>query len=1393
MSSAPRTFRVFVSSTFSDMRAERRLLQQEIFPRLERLCASQGASFQAVDLRWGINEDAQLDHRTMEICLNEVARCQRLSPKPNFIILIGDKYGWQPLPSKIPSQEMVSVLGRIRPDVLPHVKRWYREDFNAVPAEYCLQPREGAFRSLDEWRPMEQELRVALREAVSQLDFTPGQRIKYFASATHQEIIQGALNPPAGAIAAEEHVFAYMRRIRDLPDGPEARDYIDLASGHRDEDSRERLESLKRELRGTAGRPGRLPVGHIYDYGAKWDHDCVLDDLAAFGERVYGDLHRVIQQQLNEAITLDAAAEETMRHEKFLQERVEHFTGREEILDAILRYAVGDGGQVLSIIGPSGCGKTSILAKGLELARKSPVFSRNDVESRGVSLVRFIGTTSGTSKIHSLLAQITAQIASEYGVTLSSLLQEGEDRARFGTVAGLMEMLTRCFALASERRPLLIFLDALDQLSVDDLALAFASFPWELPPNVRVVVSGLPTLREKLSRSALCEVGAMSAESGARLLGKWLAATHRTLQEEQRVEVVQAFAGNGSPLYLKLAFERLRTWPSYAGTPALGPDTDRMLHDYFDGLEKAHGAPLVRTFCGLLLSGRYQGLTERELLDLLALNNGYWEHLVSGSHPDHREEIAASRRVPAAIWSRLLLDLKPYLGEKDAAGLTLIAFYHRQFGDHAGQRYRTGDNVYHVALADYFEQRWQGRHARAIDELPWQLCEAAAWPRLYTLLADPGFLATVGWSGEPDLQRFWRQIEAHSDLSMIRAYEPVFKAGEKYVDLVALIEALLDNAGHLGESVGLWQQLLASIKDTGNLDQLQGVLGNAGVALYESGEIEGAMQLYQEQERVCRKMGLRRGGAFGLQASLGNQAEVHLMRGEMNKALKLFREQEAICREIGNRDGLQHSLGNQGGVMCAMGKYRTARQLYQAQREVCQETGDVLHRQLARCGEAYVDSLCGRLDGALATLQECEAAFRDLGNKKHLIHCLALQGEIFFTRGDAKACAERCAEAEAIGAGLRDHDLQARLSALKGHLLRAGRNPAEALRMYQEEERGCRVTGARRERVKALLNQADALGELGDWNAALQISCEAERVAREIGSSDGLADSLRQQAGIRQAQGDPIAALKLLESAEAGYRESGNQNGLAGVLLTRAAIGQGQGRYREALAFAREAESIYRGAGISAGVAVALGSRGLILRACGRPEDAMELHQEEMRICRGLGDRDGIARSLGNQAVLLKELGDLDGALRLHADEERISRELGAKDRIQVSVGNQAVIYALRGEFDRAMTLQKEKERLCRELGNRNSLATSLGNQANIHHERGELEEAIRLYRQEEQICRELGDPAKLAACLCNQASANYGMNQFNRARRLAEEAFVLARRYELPLKRHIAELLEHL
>ena len=91
-----RTFRILVSSTFSDLKAERNALQRYVFPRLRDLCMQHGCRFQAMDLRWGVSGEAGKDNQTMRICLRELRRCQESGPKSDLMVLLRDHYGWRP-------------------------------------------------------------------------------------------------------------------------------------------------------------------------------------------------------------------------------------------------------------------------------------------------------------------------------------------------------------------------------------------------------------------------------------------------------------------------------------------------------------------------------------------------------------------------------------------------------------------------------------------------------------------------------------------------------------------------------------------------------------------------------------------------------------------------------------------------------------------------------------------------------------------------------------------------------------------------------------------------------------------------------------------------------------------------------------------------------------------------------------------------------------------------------------------------------------------------------------------------------------------------------------------------------------------------------------------------
>jgi tetratricopeptide (TPR) repeat protein len=96
---AQRQIRVFISSTFRDMYAEREELVKQVFPQLRKRCEQRGVTWTDVDLRWGVTDEQKTEGNVLPICLAEIERCQ-----PYFIGVLGERYG--------------PPVDRIHPDVL---------------------------------------------------------------------------------------------------------------------------------------------------------------------------------------------------------------------------------------------------------------------------------------------------------------------------------------------------------------------------------------------------------------------------------------------------------------------------------------------------------------------------------------------------------------------------------------------------------------------------------------------------------------------------------------------------------------------------------------------------------------------------------------------------------------------------------------------------------------------------------------------------------------------------------------------------------------------------------------------------------------------------------------------------------------------------------------------------------------------------------------------------------------------------------------------------------------------------------------------------------------------------------------------------------------------------
>lgn len=91
-----RQIRMFISSTFEDMKNERDYLIKKVFPELRQKAFERDVTLIDVDLRWGITEEQSKKGQVIDICFNEID-----NSIPFFIGIVGNRYGWRPEESDV--------------------------------------------------------------------------------------------------------------------------------------------------------------------------------------------------------------------------------------------------------------------------------------------------------------------------------------------------------------------------------------------------------------------------------------------------------------------------------------------------------------------------------------------------------------------------------------------------------------------------------------------------------------------------------------------------------------------------------------------------------------------------------------------------------------------------------------------------------------------------------------------------------------------------------------------------------------------------------------------------------------------------------------------------------------------------------------------------------------------------------------------------------------------------------------------------------------------------------------------------------------------------------------------------------------------------------------------
>ncbi|TPP58913.1 hypothetical protein FGIG_08899 [Fasciola gigantica] len=507
---------------------------------------------------------------------------------------------------------------------------------------------------------------------------------------------------------------------------------------------------------------------------------------------------------------------EILQHLNACRAYVHNFQGRKDVIESIRQYVLSSSTDPFIIYGRSGSGKTSVLAKAASLARSwipehrvgedepkltqlrgktylrkliqtapetrvkgltpSPVSGVTRESSKvtspkesAVVMVRFLGTSPGTSSIRQSLKYLSRQLCS--CLSQDSATEEFDPEI-IRSLDDFQQVITTFYSLleqcASRKRWVLIFLDAIDQLTPSDGAYSLGWIRTPLPANVRIVISTLPDvggilgtflelfpipqttadqsqedsvsskdrdLQQDKQRSNFLEVQSLDGDMCEAILRARLINRNRTLQPFQWRLVRRAFAKCRLTFFVVLVDRVVTNWrswhvPEFAKSKTENQlDIDPICSDneardaikewpnlelaltlrdaiirFFDSLERSHGKILTSHALAFITASR-GGLSEAELVEILSLDDEVLRDVF-------QHHLPPQIRAPPFVWARLRSAIGQNLVEREVDGVCVVFWYHRQFIE-AAQQYFFSNLAFkrkiHSIMADYFLGKWAGQ------------------------------------------------------------------------------------------------------------------------------------------------------------------------------------------------------------------------------------------------------------------------------------------------------------------------------------------------------------------------------------------------------------------------------------------------------------------------------------------------------------------------------------------------------------------------------------------------------------------------------------------------------------------------------------------------------------
>ena len=499
-----------------------------------------------------------------------------------------------------------------------------------------------------------------------------------------------------------DHCLVYIRNIKDTP----THTINDLTMRFTDVNTRGKKPQIDETARGYLRQMKTNIRNRLADTSALRSYETTMKEyvlkeaehgtkpyLEQFCEDIIHDVKDMVQKAQEHWWVNTGQHQklylEVTQHAKKCQQRAAMVMGRHEQLAAIQNYIRNPTGRPLILHGPFGMGKSALMAKTVRL-------NREWLGKDSVVVARFLGITSVSNSIKSILQSVISQLCAVYNleVPVVDVMESTDKMSR--AFANLLGQVSK---FHGEKAPLTILLDGLDTILPAHRAYGLSWLPLSLPPHIRLMVSTdayrygiLHRLRQRLpNEQDFVDVSALMEKTVEDIFVRTLQKRNRQVTSDQRELLMRLIKGHPRPIYTNIMTNEALTWGCYTNVPVsmLPEITEDAIWRLLVRTENKLGPVLLQHFFSFLTVVPH-GLTEVELRDALSCSDEVMQEVVS----EYDIPTEDSLRMPSFLMSQLLNEVKWFLSERDMDGKTIIVFHHAIYKQVCSRKYFANDNMF---------------------------------------------------------------------------------------------------------------------------------------------------------------------------------------------------------------------------------------------------------------------------------------------------------------------------------------------------------------------------------------------------------------------------------------------------------------------------------------------------------------------------------------------------------------------------------------------------------------------------------------------------------------------------------------------------------------------------